>query len=155
VLNPSSAAESEIYRILCAYCEGIDTGDFDAVARIWEHGQWVFADDPGPEPVLRWLEDNLIVYDGIPRTKHHLSNVVIDVDDAPGTAFVKCYVTVHQAAPDFPLQAIFAGRITGVFERLDGRWWWKSQEVLPDLVGVRAGMSAAPSTSSQGSPDRR
>jgi hypothetical protein len=133
VLYASSAAEREIFQILCAYCEGIDTGDFAAVARMWEHGQWVFADGPGPEPVLRWLEDNLIVYDGIPRTKHQLSNVMIEVDEEAGAAFVKCYVSVHQAAPDFPLRTIFAGRITGMFERLDGRWaaWAQASAVRP------------------------
>lgn len=141
---PSHAAEREIYRILCAYCEGIDTGDFDAVARIWEHGRWFFADGPGSEPVRRWLEENLIVYDGIPRTKHQLSNVVIDVDDESGTAFVRCCVSVHQAAPDFPLQPIFVGRMNAEFVRLNDRWWWRSQEVLPDLIGDLSRHSRSP-----------
>ncbi|PRX43858.1 SnoaL-like protein [Prauserella shujinwangii] len=133
--RPSYASEKQIWRTLCAYCDAIDNGDLDAVARLWEHGTWPFAEAPGPEPARRWFEDHVIRYDGKTHTKHQLSNVVIDVDDDAGTAVFSSYASIWQALPDFPLQPIIYTRFNGTFERVDGRWWWKTAEVLPDLLG--------------------
>lgn len=133
--KPSYDSEKEIWRTLCAYCEAIDAADFEGVARLWKHGTWPFAGEPGPEPIRRWLADHVILYDGKPHTKHQLTNVVIDVDDEAGTASFASYASIWQALPDFPLQPIIYARFNGTFERVDGRWWWKTLELIPDLVG--------------------
>lgn len=132
--RPSYASEKEIWRTLCAYCEGIDTADFDAVARLWKHGRWPFADEPGSEPMRRWLDDHVILYDGKTHTKHQLTNTVIDVDDEAGTATFTSYASIWQALPNFPLQALIYATFNGTFERLDGRWWWKTMQMVPDLI---------------------
>src|SRR6201997_5264883 len=65
----------------------------------------------------------VIVYpDGTPRTKHVVTNPIIDVDDEPGTATCRSYYTVLQQTDDFPLQVIVAGRYHDRFERVDGHW---------------------------------
>ncbi|NIJ10860.1 hypothetical protein FHU38_001204 [Saccharomonospora amisosensis] len=133
--KPSYDSEEEIWRTLCAYCEAIDTADFEGVARLWEHGTWPFADESGSEPARRWLADHVILYDGRPHTKHQLTNAVIDVDDEAGTASFTSYASIWQALPDFPLQPIIYARFNGTFERVDGRWWWRTLELIPDLVG--------------------
>lgn len=102
--QPSYDSEKEIWRTLCAYCEAIDTADLDGVARLWKHGTWPFAGEPGSEPVRRWLDDHVIPYGGQTHTKHQLTNGVIDVDDAAGTASFASYISIWQALPDFPLQ---------------------------------------------------
>ncbi|MEV0220602.1 nuclear transport factor 2 family protein [Streptomyces sp. NPDC050704] len=137
--RPSYDSEKEIWRTLCAYCEAIDTGDLDGVARLWEHGTWPFAAEAGAQAVGRWLDEHVILYDGETHTKHQLTNVVIDVDDEAGTASFTSYASIWQALPDFPLQPIIYTRFNGTFERIGGRiggrWWWRTLEVMPDLVG--------------------
>ena len=133
--RPNYAAEKEIWRTLCAYCEAIDNADFDRVASLWKHGRWPFADGPGSEPMRRWLEERVILYDGKTYTKHQMTNVVIDVDEDAGTAFFTIYSSIWQALPGTKPELIIYTRLNGTFERVDGRWWWKDLELLPDLVG--------------------
>ncbi|MGW8813460.1 nuclear transport factor 2 family protein [Gordonia terrae] len=128
-------ARDEIYRILCAYCEAIDNADLAAASELFRHGRWAFVDSPGPEPVRRWLEDNLMLHDGSPKTSHQLSNTVIDVDIASGTASVRTIATALQKVDGTPLQTIFSGRFACTFEHIDGDWWWITHEVSPDLIG--------------------
>ena len=117
-----------------AYAELFDTGQFDAFAAQFEHGVWHKA-EPGAEGVRRYLDEHVITYDGSPRTKHVTTNLVIDVDEATGVATASSYVTVLQAAPDLPLQPIFAGRYRDRFERVDGDWRWLERRVIGDLYG--------------------
>ena len=91
--------------------------------------------DAGSAAVLETL-GNVILYDGKPRTKHMMTNVQIEVDEAADRAEAQCYITVFQAVPpDFPLQAIFAGHYRDVFERVDGIWRFQARDIAPDLIG--------------------
>jgi len=119
-----------IYR----YCELFDTGDFDEFARQFEHGRWHRA-EPGAQATRQWIADHVITYEASPRTKHSTTNLVVEVDEDAGTATAQSYVTVLQAAPDFPLQAVFAGRYRDRFERVDGQWRWRERAVISDLIG--------------------
>jgi hypothetical protein len=116
------------------YAELFDTGQFDAFAAQFEHGVWHRA-EPGADGVRAYLSDNVITYDGSPRTKHVTTNLVLDVDEEAGIATAGSYVTVFQALPDFPLQPIFCGRYQDRFERVDGNWRWVERRVLGDLYG--------------------
>ncbi|CAM5465366.1 Nuclear transport factor 2 family protein OS=Streptomyces rimosus subsp. rimosus (strain ATCC/ DSM 40260 / JCM 4667 / NRRL 2234) OX=1265868 GN=SRIM_026395 PE=4 SV=1 [Streptomyces rimosus subsp. rimosus] len=64
----------------------------------------------------------MVYGDGTPRTQHVTSNVAIEVDERGGYADARSYVTVFQALPELPLQAIAAGRYRDRFERRGGRW---------------------------------
>jgi SnoaL-like protein len=116
------------------YCELFDTGDFDAFAAQFEHGVWHKA-AAGPDGVRDYLDRVVITYDGSPRTKHVTTNLVVDVDEAAGTATGSSYVTVLQATPDLPLQPIFAGRYRDRFARVEGEWRWLERQVIGDLYG--------------------
>jgi len=116
------------------YAELFDTGQFDAFAAQFEHGVWHKA-EPGADGVRRYLDEHVITYDGSPRTKHVTTNLVVDVDEEAGVATASSYVTVLQAAPDFPLQPVFAGRYRDRFERVDGDWRWLERRVIGDLYG--------------------
>ena len=48
--------------------------------------------------------------DGTPRTKHVTTNLVIDADEAAGTATARSYFTVLQQVDDHPLEIVIAGR---------------------------------------------
>lgn len=124
----------QISDLMFRYAELFDTGRFDEFAALFEHGQWHKA-GPGAAATRRWIEDNVRLYDGVPRTKHVTTNVVADVDEDAGTATASAYVTIFQALPDFPLQPIFCGRYQDRLTRINGEWRWTERRVLNDLYG--------------------
>ncbi|MGH9033119.1 MAG: nuclear transport factor 2 family protein [Acidimicrobiia bacterium] len=129
-----------ITALIHEYAERLDAGDLDGVADLFEHASW---GSPGRgEPVrgaaaVRRGYDGVIIHEnGTPETKHVISNVTVDVDEAGGTASARSYFTVLQARPDLPLQAIIAGRYHDRFERDEGgRWRFADRVIIPDLVG--------------------
>jgi len=127
-------AVQQITSMVYRYCELFDTGQLDEFAAQFDHGQWHRA-APGPEAARRWIDDHVHLYDGLPRTKHVTTNLMVEVDEESGTAAAQSYVTVLQALPDFPLQPIFAGRYRDRFALVDGRWRWTRREVIGDLYG--------------------
>ena len=133
----------EITAMIYRYCELVDSGDFESFARLFEHGVWHKA-PPGVEGVRSYLDGHVLLYDGLPCTKHVTTNLVIDVDDDDQTAAASSYVTVFQALPDSPLQAIFAGRYKDRFERVDGVWRWRERQVIGDLRGDTSRHTRAP-----------
>jgi 3-phenylpropionate/cinnamic acid dioxygenase small subunit len=129
-----SDSVKQISDMMFRYAELFDTGRFDEFAALFEHGQWHRA-DAGAAGTRKWIDENVQLYDGQTRTKHVTTNVVVDVDEAAGTATATAYVTIFQALPDFPLQPIFAGRYQDRLTRIDGRWWWSERKVVNDLYG--------------------
>ena len=73
--------------------------------------------------------------DGTPRTKHVVTNLVIEVDETAGTAAARSYFTVLQATEMLPLQVIVAGRYEDRFVRVDRQWRFSDRLVHMDLVG--------------------
>jgi 3-phenylpropionate/cinnamic acid dioxygenase small subunit len=74
--------------------------------------------------------------DGTPRTKHVLSNPILEVDEAAGTASCRSYYTVFQQTETLPLQPIVSGRYHDRFRRIDGEWWFTQRDYsLLDLLG--------------------
>ncbi len=129
-----SDATAQISALVYRYCELFDSARFDEFAAQFEHGQWHRA-APGAAAARQWLDDIVILHDGLPRTKHSTTNLVIDVDEEAGTATARSYVTVLQATPELPLQPIFAGRYHDRFVRVGGTWRWEHRAVLGDLYG--------------------
>ncbi len=137
-----------ITNLLAEYCEHFDAGDFDDFGALFAHGTWfpTTAEGEGAGPVRRWCEENILLYDGAPRTKHVTINIWLDIDD--DTAQARSYVTIWQGLTHFPLQAIFSGRYHDTLAVIDGRWCfvsrlavidgrWRfvSRLALPDVIG--------------------
>ena len=76
----------------------------------------------------------MILYDGIPCTKHVISNVTVEI---AGTGRRRRPVRTSpcSGAPDLPLQPIIAGRYHDRFEHVDGRWRFADRQIIPDLIG--------------------
>ena len=73
---------------------------------------------------------------GTPRTKHVMTNVMVDVADDDFTASSRSYFTVLQAVPGaLALQPVIAGRYRHSYERVDGRWRVATMHITIDLVG--------------------
>jgi 3-phenylpropionate/cinnamic acid dioxygenase small subunit len=127
----------EIENLMARYCELYDDGDFDGYARLFEHGHVVgpWSTLTGPDEIRTFHEGNAILYDGLPLTRHVTTNVQIRVDASGLAASGRCYVTIYQATPDFPLQVVYVGRYVDAFAKIDGAWWFTERKAEPLLVG--------------------
>ena len=126
-----------IAALVMSYAERLDAGDLDGVAALFAHATWrsPLRTEPlrGAEQVRR-AYDGVLLYDGIPATRHVVTNLVVELEP-PAGARARSYFTVFQARPDFPLQAIICGRYHDTFERADGTWRFTDRLILPDLIG--------------------
>lgn len=133
--------ETEIVNLLYTYAEFMDSGDFAGAAGLFAHARLrVSGGDDGivdSDTMLSLWRGMVIVYpDGTPRTKHVVTNPIIDVDDDAGTATCRSYYTVLQQTDDFPLQVVVAGRYADSFEEVDGRWRFSYRDYsMIDQVG--------------------
>jgi len=130
-----AAIEALIYR----YAERIDTGDLAGVGALFDGA--VYRSDRGgryegaaavTEVLTRLVK---LHADGTPRTKHVTTNVIVDLDEAAGTATARSYFTVFQQTAAVPLQAIVAGRYHDRFARTVGGWRFTERLIYMDLVG--------------------
>jgi ketosteroid isomerase-like protein len=122
--------------LIARYALLVDTGDFGGVGDLLADATFVGAggEFTGREAITGMLADSVIRYeDGTPRTQHATTNLAVEVD---GDAAVSdAYVTIFQALPDFPLQAIAAGRYRDRFARRGGRWRFTERRVTIHLRG--------------------
>jgi len=135
-------SETQITNLLYRYAECIDGGDFEGAAALFEHARLkVLAGDGDgtidSAGVLDLWRDFIVRYDdGTPRTKHVITNPIVEVDEGAGTANCRSYYTVFQQTPGFALQPIIAGRYHDRFERVGGSWRYCARDYsLVDLVG--------------------
>jgi ketosteroid isomerase-like protein len=133
------AARDAVCDLIVAYAERIDAGDFAGLADLLGDGELSFAghDDVrrGREEILALFERTTRRYDdGTPRTKHVVTNVV--VEEHGDWAEARSYFTVLQAVPGtLALQPVVAGRYHDGFAHADGGWRFTSRRITVDLVG--------------------
>jgi hypothetical protein len=143
---PETAGEA-ITKLIYTYAERIDLGDFAGVGELFEHATLTFE---GFGDAVRGRDAIEALYarttrryeDGTPRTKHVMTNVMVDVDDegqggrGDGTASSRSYFTVFQAVPgELALQPVIAGRYRHGYELVDGHWRVTSMHIMIDLMG--------------------
>ena len=128
-----------ITALVMSYAERIDSGDLDGVARLFEHATWR-AEATGQilrgVAEVRRVYDHVVLYDGVPRTKHLITNLVIDVDEGRTTASGRCSFTVLQGVtPGEAITVILCGRYLDRYEKVDGSWRFAERRFAPDLIG--------------------
>jgi hypothetical protein len=104
-------------------------------------------DPQGAELLALWRGLVKIHPDGTPRTKHVVTNPILDIDEEAGTAACRSYYTVLQQTDAVPLQVVAAGRYHDEFERVDGVWRFSFRDYsmldftgdLRDHLGVLGG----------------
>jgi ketosteroid isomerase-like protein len=130
-----------IATLLYTYAERIDAGDFAGVADVFAQATLTFEGFgdaiSGAAAVQALYERTTRRYeDGTPRTKHVMTNLMVEVADDAASAASRSYFTVLQAVPGaLALQPIIAGRYRHTYARADGRWHFTSMHILIDLVG--------------------
>lgn len=128
-----------IKNLVHSYAELLDTGDLERVGRLFERATFrvrAGAEElRGAKAVQQFLENTIQLYDGIPSTKHVITNVSVAVDEDRRSATARSYYTALQARPELSLQPILAGRWHDRFERNGGRWEFADRLIYTDLVG--------------------
>ncbi len=138
MLGPVLSDGDRIRTLLGQYCERIDAGDFEGVGVLFDRGS--LADEhgnelaQGAEAVAAFFAATVRLHDGSPRTKHLVTNTVIEEEDA-GMLLARSSYVVLQAVTKFPLQPIIAGRYVDHFERDGLGWHFFERRFLVDLTG--------------------
>jgi ketosteroid isomerase-like protein len=130
-----------ITQLIFTYAERIDAGDFAGVGEVFADATLTFEGFgdaiSGPEAIQALYERTTRRYeDGTPRTKHVMTNVMVDVGADGATATSRSYFTVLQAVPGaLALQPVIAGRYRNAYARIDGQWRFTAVHIIIDLMG--------------------
>lgn len=132
--------ETQITNLLYRYAELMDAGELEHVSALFDHAEVTLGGGrvvQGAAPLLeQWRAFVRIHPCGTPRTKHVITNAIVEVDDIAGTASCRSTYTVFQQTEALPLQAICAGRYHDTFVRVDGAWRFATRDYsLLDMIG--------------------
>ena len=137
-----TGARDAIADLIYAYAERIDAGDFEGLADLLCHAtlttEGMDMKSHGRDEVLATYTNWTRRYpdDGTPKTKHVITNLIVDIDGDQTAAASRSYFTVLQAVPGtLALQPIVAGRYRHTFECVDGTWRFTSKHIILDLMG--------------------
>lgn len=134
-MNDSALA---IHNLLYRYAEAIDGGRLEDAAALFRHAR-IQAGGNGTldhAGLLALWQRIIVLYPcGTPRTRHLISNPILEIDEAAGTATARSCYTVFQATEQLPLQAIASGRYLDSFACIDGEWCFTERAYRLDLVG--------------------
>jgi hypothetical protein len=133
-----------VQNLLFTFAELVDLGGIDEAVARFEHATYRHerAGDDGPEPVVHRGSSEVkaailgvtrMYPDGTPRTKHVVTNVIIELDG--DTATSRCYLTVFQQTDTLPLQAIATARYVDRFERSEEGWRFTYRFVTDGMGG--------------------
>ena len=128
-----------ITNLLHRYAELMDAGNLEGVAALFARAKVTTAQGvvEGSAPMLALWRAHVRLHPcGTPRTKHVITNPIVEIDEAAGTATCRSYYTVFQATPELALQAICAGRYHDAFACAGGEWHFSARDYsLLDHVG--------------------
>ncbi len=137
----ADTASEAITKLVYTYAERIDAGDFAGVGDLFAHATLTFEGFgdavTGRDAIEALYARTTRRYeDGTPRTKHVMTNVIVDVDVDGATARSRSYFTVLQAVPGaLALQPVIAGRYRHTYERVGSQWRVATMHITIDLVG--------------------
>ena len=128
-----------ITALIHRYCWLIDAGDFDGLGQLFAQaevhygGGEVFRQDPDGIAAVQRRFVRLYPESGTPRTRHACTNIIIMPE--PGGAAAISVITVWQATPDFPLQAIVGASYRDRFACDAGGWHFTERHVDVEMIG--------------------
>lgn len=131
-------AESAITRLILEYCAAIDEGRLDDMARLFTKGTWI----PSPTMPLKGHEQvagflgSVILYDGVPRTRHSTTNIRIDLADDAQSATADSYVIIYQSVKGSSPFILLQGAYKDTFLVDEaGQWHFHERHVTADGMG--------------------
>jgi hypothetical protein len=137
-----------------------NAGEFDDMGRIFEHAT-LMTNYPWNDQALVAERGDIgagyrratRLYDGLPRVQYTLTNVLLDGDDERGVAqswsqyfalfgdrstWQEPHGIIPESHATAPIHVFVAGRYEDYFERVDGRWRFKSRTCHADFTGDRS-----------------
>jgi 3-phenylpropionate/cinnamic acid dioxygenase small subunit len=128
-----------IKNIVCSYAEFLDLGDFDALSQLFTRAIVRTHDSAqelrGADAVKQLIQGSVQLYDGVPSTRHVVTNLIVEIADDGRSATARSYYTAFQSRPELALQPILAGRWHDRLQR-DGSGWHIVERVIhTDLMG--------------------
>lgn len=133
-----TADHEALRNLIHAYPARIDEGDFEGVADLFAHATVIAGNGAefSGRDTLRDLWANAVkMYDGSPRVRHLVTNISIEIDGDGMSASASSYVTVMQALPNLPLQAVAVSMHRDRFAKVDGEWRFTERRDQQVLVG--------------------
>jgi len=125
------------------YTFRLDRGDFGGVAELLADGRLrMDAKGMHGEPmhgaaaIEAFYAGQVVTYDGDPRTRHLITNHVVEIDPEARTATGECYFTVLQATPRQPVGIVVVGRYHDRFERPTDDWRFTEKVIQVDYLGA-------------------
>lgn len=121
VSDPAIAIPNLLYR----YAELFDAGELQQASHLFDRGGVVVAGHliEGADNIAAMWRSFVFIYeDGTPKTRHLISNPIIELSDDGQCANCRSQWTVLQALDDLPLQVIGSGRYQDEFALVDGEW---------------------------------
>lgn len=149
------AAEDEITRLMFAYCSTIDTGNLDATAALFAKGTWYLNPESplsGTDDVAAFLNDSVILYEGVPATRHVVSNIRIELAADRRSAHVDSYVIVFQCLPGSVPKIMFQGAFDDTFAHDGSAWHFDVRRIHTDGTGDMSGHLRGAQPVAAGSP---
>jgi 3-phenylpropionate/cinnamic acid dioxygenase small subunit len=131
----------EITNLLYRYGELVDAGDFAGIGELLAHAVVTDASGRlelrGADAVQRLYETTTRRYPdtGTPKTKHLITNPIVEIDESGERARARSHYVVLQQTDTLPLQPIIAGHYEHAFERVDGVWRITRHRFFVGMVG--------------------
>ena len=124
------SACDQIRNLIHRYSEAVDQGRFEVLDQLFADATVRMATGSGaPGPgldgrcVSATFGDGIILYaDGTPRTRHLVTNTIIEVDESAGRATARSYNTTLQQVPGRGIEIIATARYEDSFACVAGTW---------------------------------
>jgi hypothetical protein len=128
--------ETAIKNLLFRYAELLNTGQFEAVGQLFEHGTVRVAGNPrtyvGAIEVAEMYRSTTNVPEEGPDSLLYTTNVQIAVDGDAAEA-KSYFIAFHQR--DEHIEPVVGGRYSDILERRQGSWGFKERTMNIDLIG--------------------
>jgi hypothetical protein len=126
----ASDACDQIRNLIHRYSEAVDLGRFEVLDELFAEARVRTAMGSGPpgpgidgRSVGALFGGGIVLYaDGTPRTRHLVTNTIIDVDEPAGRATARSYNTTLQQVPGRGIEIIATARYEDTFLLAGGRW---------------------------------
>ena len=127
----------EIEALVYGYAERIDAGDMEGVVDLFAHATWrstLTGQVLRERSEIKAVYERIALYDGSPRTKHLMTNLVLDIEGSSATGR-SSFTVLQGIVPGERLQVVVAGRYFDRFERGPDGWRFADRLFVLDLGG--------------------
>ena len=133
-----------IENVMVLYTEALDGAAFETLGELFEHGSVTIEGGPhsgrrasGAQDVAD-LYRSIVALDpefGVTGTRHFITNIFIEIDEAGRNAIARSYFAVTQQTTALPLQLVACGGYHDRYEVIDARWRFRARRIVCDQVG--------------------